>query len=68
VADHDDVALELGGEAAATGKTAAQVAATLSLSEATIIYHLTKARRKLDAENSRHAISKAISLKLIAPN
>jgi len=53
---------------AATGKTAAQVAATLSLSEATIIYHLTKARRKLAAENSRHAISKAISLKLIAPN
>jgi DNA-binding CsgD family transcriptional regulator len=53
---------------AATGKTAAQVAATLSLSEATIIYHLTKARRKLAADNSRHAISKAISLKLIAPN
>jgi DNA-binding CsgD family transcriptional regulator len=44
------------------------VAATLSLSEATIIYHLTKARRKLAAENSRHAISTAISLKLIAPN
>ena len=52
----------------AAGKTAAEVAATLSLSEATIIYHLTKARRKLAAENSRHAISKAISLKLIAPN
>lgn len=53
---------------AATGRTAAQVAATLSLSEATIIYHLSKARRKLDATNSRHAVSKAISLKLIAPN
>jgi DNA-binding CsgD family transcriptional regulator len=52
----------------ATGKTAAQVAATLALSEATIIYHLSKARRKLDAANSRHAVSKAISLKLIAPN
>ncbi|HMH16541.1 MAG TPA: LuxR family transcriptional regulator [Burkholderiales bacterium] len=52
----------------ATGKTAAQVAATLALSEATIIYHLTKARRKLDASNSRHAISKAISMKLIALN
>jgi DNA-binding CsgD family transcriptional regulator len=52
----------------ATGKTAAQVAATLSLSEATIIYHLSKARRKLEAANSRHAVSKAISLKLIAPN
>jgi DNA-binding CsgD family transcriptional regulator len=52
----------------ATGKTAAQVAATLSLSEATIIYHLSKARRKLEASNSRHAVSKAISLKLIAPN
>ena len=52
----------------ATGKTAAQVAATLSLSEATIIYHLSKARRKLAASNSRHAVSKAISLKLIALN
>ena len=52
----------------ATGKTAAQVAATLSLSEATIIYHLSRARRKLAAANSRHAVSKAISLKLIAPN
>jgi len=52
---------------AATGKTAAEVAVTLALSEATIIYHLSKVRRKLDAANSRHAISKAISLKLIAP-
>jgi len=52
----------------ATGRTAAQVAATLALSEATIIYHLSKARRKLEAANSRHAVSKAISLKLIAPN
>lgn len=52
----------------ATGRTAAQVAATLSLSEATIIYHLSKARRKLDATNSRHAISKALSLRLIAPS
>jgi len=52
----------------ATGRTAAQVASTLSLSEATIIYHLSKARRKLEAANSRHAVSKAISLKLIAPN
>jgi DNA-binding CsgD family transcriptional regulator len=52
---------------AATGKTAAEVATALSLSEATIIYHLSRARRKLHAANSRHAISKAISMKLIAP-
>ncbi len=52
---------------AATGKTAAEVAAVLSLSETTIIYHLSKVRRKLGAANSRHAITKAISLKLIAP-
>lgn len=52
----------------ATGRTAAQVATTLSLSEATIVYHLSKARRKLAASNSRHAVSKAISLKLIAPS
>jgi DNA-binding CsgD family transcriptional regulator len=53
---------------AATGKTAAETALTLSLSETTIIYHLSKARRKLEAENSRHAISRAIALKLISPN
>ena len=51
----------------ATGKTAAEVATMLALSEPTIIYHLAKARRKLAATNSRHAVSKAISLKLIAP-
>ncbi len=51
---------------AATGKTAAEVATALSLSKTTIIYHLTRARRKLDAANSRHAITKALSLKLIA--
>jgi len=50
---------------AATGKTAAEVAAALDLSESTIIYHLSQARRKLDAANSSHAITKAISLKLI---
>lgn len=52
---------------AAAGKTAAQVAAALDLTESTIIYHLSNARRKLAATNSRHAISKAISLKLIEP-
>ena len=51
---------------AATGKTAAEVATALSLSKTTIIYHLTRARRKLDAANSRQAITKALSLKLIA--
>jgi len=52
----------------ATGKTAAEAAAALDLSESTIVYHLSKARRKLDAANSRQAISKAISLRLIAPD
>jgi len=40
----------------------------LSLSEATVTYHLSKVRRKLDVGKSRHAVSKAISLRLIAPN
>jgi len=53
---------------AASGKTAAEVAMALSLSEATVIYHLSKVRRKLDVGKSRHAVSKAISLRLIAPN
>lgn len=53
---------------AATGKTMAEVACALSLSQVTISYHLAKARRKLDALNTRHAISRALKLKLIAAN
>lgn len=50
----------------ATGQTATQIASALALSKSTVVYHLLKARRKLDAVNSRQAITKAISKNLIA--
>ena len=52
----------------ATGKSTAEVACALSLSQVTVAYHLAKARRKLDALNTCHAISRALELKLIAVN
>lgn len=50
---------------AAAGKTTAGIADMLSISERTVVFHLSNARRKLGAANSRHAISKAIALGLI---
>jgi DNA-binding CsgD family transcriptional regulator len=50
---------------AAAGKTSAEIADVLHISERTIIFHLSNARHKLHAHNSRHAISKAIALGLI---
>lgn len=50
---------------AAVGRTTADVAATLSISERTVIFHLSNIRQKLGASNSRHAISKALALGLI---
>lgn len=50
---------------AAAGKTAAGIARILATSDRVVAFHLSNARRKLDAHNSRHAISKAISLGLI---
>jgi LuxR family transcriptional activator of bioluminescence operon len=52
---------------AAAGKTTSEIAAILPISERTVIFHLSNARRKLGASNSRHAISKALSLGLIGP-
>jgi LuxR family transcriptional activator of bioluminescence operon len=52
---------------AAAGKTTSEIAAILQISERTVIFHLSNARRKLGASNSRHAISKALSLGLIDP-
>ena len=51
---------------AATGKTTSEIAEILPISERTVTYHLCNARQKLGATNSRHAVSKAISLGLIA--
>ncbi len=51
----------------AAGKTIAEIAGLLPISERTVNFHLYNARRKLGAANSRHAITKAISLGLIEP-
>jgi DNA-binding CsgD family transcriptional regulator len=50
----------------ARGKTTAEIALALQISERTVAFHLANARRKLDAANSRHAVTKALSLRLIA--
>jgi DNA-binding CsgD family transcriptional regulator len=49
----------------AAGKTTSEIAAIMPISERTVIFHLSNARRKLGATNSRHAISRALSLGLI---
>ena len=50
----------------ARGKTTAEIGQALQISERTVAFHLANLRRKLGAANSRHAVTKAISLKLIA--
>jgi DNA-binding CsgD family transcriptional regulator len=49
----------------AAGKTTAEIACIMPISERTVSFHLSNARRKLGAANSRHAITRAISLGLI---
>jgi len=51
----------------AQGKTVAEIADLLPISERTVNFHLYNARRKLGAANSRHAITKALALGLIEP-
>src|SRR5215831_10199886 len=50
----------------ARGKTTSEIGQTLQISERTVAFHLANVRRKLDATNSRHAVTKALSLRLIA--
>jgi len=50
----------------AHGKTTSEIAQALQISERTVTFHLSNVRRKLDAANSRHAVTKALSLRLIA--
>ena len=50
----------------AYGKTTSAIAQALQISERTVAFHLANVRRKLDAANSRHAVTKALSLRLIA--
>ena len=51
---------------AACGKTIFEIGQVLQISERTVAFHLANVRRKLDAANSRHAVTKALSLRLIA--
>src|SRR5215472_6130583 len=50
----------------ARGKTTSEIGQILQISERTVAFHLANVRRKLDAANSRHAVTKALSLRLIA--
>ena len=50
----------------ASGKTILEIGQALQISERTVAFHLSNVRRKLGAANSRHAVTKAFSLKLIA--
>jgi DNA-binding CsgD family transcriptional regulator len=50
----------------AGGKTTSEIGQALQISERTVVFHLSNVRRKLGAANSRHAVTKAFSLKLIA--
>jgi len=52
---------------AAIGKTSWEIAQILSISERTVIFHLTNATKKLDATNRRQAVVRALSLRLINP-
>ena len=51
---------------AARGKTAAEIGRSLEISERTVTFHLTNARRKLGTASSPHAVVRAVSLGLIA--
>jgi DNA-binding CsgD family transcriptional regulator len=50
----------------APGKTTSEIGQALQISERTVAFHLANVRRKLGAANSRHAVTKAFSPKLIA--
>lgn len=52
---------------AAEGKTGGEIADILNISERTVIFHLQNASQKMGASNRQHAISRAISMGLIAP-
>jgi DNA-binding CsgD family transcriptional regulator len=49
------------------GKTTWEVGEILSISEKTVLYHLTNAMRKLDVYSKHHAVVKALIMGLIKP-
>jgi len=52
----------------AAGRTTGAIGKLLGIAERTVTFHLANARRKLGAVNTRHAVSKAITLGLVAPD
>lgn len=52
---------------ASEGKTAWEIGQILSISERTVVFHLTNATAKLGASSRQHAISKAILLGILVP-
>ncbi len=52
---------------AAEGKTGGDIADILTISERTVIFHLQNAGRKMGVTSRQHAVSRAISMGLIAP-
>ncbi|MCL5668877.1 MAG: LuxR family transcriptional regulator [Gammaproteobacteria bacterium] len=52
---------------AAEGKTGGEIASILRVSERTVTFHLQNAAHKMGAINRQHAISRALSMGLIAP-
>jgi DNA-binding CsgD family transcriptional regulator len=51
----------------AAGKTAAEIAKTLTISEATVTFHIENAKRKLDAKTLPQAVARAMHFNLIIP-
>lgn len=52
---------------AAEGKTGGEIADILSISKRTVIFHLQNAGQKMGVTSRQHAVSRAISMGLIAP-
>ncbi len=52
----------------AAGRTTGAIGSLLGIAERTVTFHLANARRKLGAVNTHHAVSKAITLGLVAPD
>lgn len=52
-------------ELASNGLTVAEIAASMSISVRTVEYHLSDARRRLDAKNTTHCVASAIRLNII---
>lgn len=52
-------------ELASNGLTVAEIAESMGISVRTVEYHLSEARRRLDAKNTTHCVASAIRLNII---